>query len=189
MFGVSEGPWPWYVAGPLIGLMVPLMILLKRRFGISTSLQRVCAAAVPKSASLFDYDWRSIGGWNVTFALGVALGGTLAALALPAGDVVAIAAATREALTGLGLSDMRGLAPAQIFSWQALGTWPGFMSMVVGGFLVGFGARVAGGCTSGHAISGIAELRAASVVTVVGFFIGGLTITYLARPALLAGLQ
>ena len=54
-----------------------------------------------------------------------------------------------------------------------------------GGFLVGFGARWAGGCTSGHAISGLADLQVPSLVAVVGFFVGGLAVTHLVLPLLL----
>jgi hypothetical protein len=165
--------------------MVPAMMLLQRRFGISTSLQHLCAATVPGSASLFSYDWRREGGWNLAFVSGVLLGGVLTALVVPGPDEVAIAAATREALRDLGITNFAGLAPTEIFAWDRLGTLAGFLSMVGGGFLVGFGARVAGGCTSGHAITGMAELRASSLVTVLGFFAGGLFVTYLVLPVIL----
>jgi uncharacterized membrane protein YedE/YeeE len=57
--------------------------------------------------------------------------------------------------------------------------------VIVGGFLVGFGARWAGGCTSGHAISGLAALQVPSLLAVVGFFVGGLVVTHLLYPLLL----
>lgn len=185
MLETLSQPWPWYVAGPLIGLMVPAMILLKRRFGVSTSLQHVCAATVPRSAELFRYDWRREGGWNLTFVAGIFFGGILTAVVIPNSGDVAIAETTRAALQGIGITQFHGLAPADIFAWDRLGTLVGFVSMVVGGLLVGFGARMAGGCTSGHAITGMAELRASSLVAVLGFFAGGLTVTYFVLPALL----
>lgn len=57
--------------------------------------------------------------------------------------------------------------------------------MVIGGFLVGFGTAYAGGCTSGHAIAGLADRQAASLLAVCGFFAGGLTCTYLVLPLVL----
>jgi uncharacterized membrane protein YedE/YeeE len=172
------------VAGPLIGLMVPALVLLNRRFGVSTSMMHVCAATIPASADAFQYNWRRDGAWNLFLVGGVAVGGLIAAQLLPAGPID-LAPATVEALEELGLTRFDGLAPPEIFAWDRVGTPVGFLSMVVGGFLVGFGARVAGGCTSGHAISGMAEMKASSLVSVIGFFIGGLTVTYLVLPAIL----
>jgi hypothetical protein len=173
------------VAGPLIGLLVPVMTLLDRRFGISSSLTHACAAVAPTSAEFFNYDWWRVGGWNLVFVAGVFLGGVFSATVIPGSGDIAISAATREALTGIGIHDFHGLAPAEIFAWDRVGTVAGLVSMLLGGFLVAFGARVAGGCTSGHAISGMAELRLSSLVTVLGFFAGGLTITYFVLPRLL----
>jgi uncharacterized membrane protein YedE/YeeE len=56
--------------------------------------------------------------------------------------------------------------------------------MVIGGFLVGFGTRYAGGCTSGHAISGLSNLQFASLIATIGFFAGGLIATHLLYPLL-----
>jgi len=85
----------------------------------------------------------------------------------------------------LGIHDFSGLAPREVFSWSALLTPKGFISVVVGGFLVGFGTAFAGGCTSGHAISGLADLQAASLIAVVGFFAGGLIATHFLLPLFL----
>jgi hypothetical protein len=88
-------------------------------------------------------------------------------------------------LQALGLSDFSGLVPPELFSWSSLTSGPGLVAIVLGGFLVGFGARYAGGCTSGHAITGLATLQGASLLAVVGFFIGGLFTTYVLFPLLL----
>ena len=85
----------------------------------------------------------------------------------------------------IGMETFEGLAPAQFFSWEGLATVPGFVMVVFGGFLVGFGARYAGGCTSGHAISGLANLQLPSLLAVAGFFAGGLLATWLILPLLL----
>lgn len=180
-------PWPWYVAGPLIGLFVPLLLLLGgKQFGISANLRHMCAATLPTKAAFFQYDWKKSGLWNLVFVGGVLAGGFVAGVLLGGTDVtIDLSASTTAALRDLGIQDFSGLVPADLISWQGLATLPGFVMIVGGGLLVGFGARWAGGCTSGHAISGLADLQLPSLVAVVGFFIGGLFVTYALLPALL----
>lgn len=180
-------PWPWYVVGPLIGLTVPALLLLGgKTFGVSANLRHMCAATVPAGLEFFKYDWKKSGLWNLTFILGVALGGFLAVTLLSPPDlVVGISEATVRDLQALGIEDFQGLVPSDLISFSALGTTAGFVSVVVGGFLVGFGARYAGGCTSGHAISGLAALEGASLIAVIGFFVGGLIVTHFILPLLL----
>lgn len=170
-------PWPWYVAGPLLGLAVPLLLWLGGAFGLSRSFDVLCGA-VPAAE-------RRRHRWHVVLALGIALGGALAVLVWDVPDVGAhVSDATRADLAALGLS-VRGWMPAELFSWRALATVPGAVSVVGGGLLVGFGARYAGGCTSGHAVSGLSALQVASLAAVVGFFAGGLAVTHLVLPLLL----
>lgn len=187
MWNLISNPWPWYVAGPLIGLVVPLLLLVgRKRFGVSTSLQHICAATVPCGLGYFNYDWRREGTWLLVFVLGVLLGGFVAATVFTSPDAdIEISGATREALRALGLTDLSGLVPREVFSWTGLLTFPGLVMIVGGSFLVGFGTRYAGGCTSGHAITGVADLQLASLVAVIGFFIGGLFSTHLVLPLLL----
>lgn len=181
-----EQPWPWYVAGPLIGLIVPLLLLLAgREFGISSSLQHICAATLPGGAEYFRYDWRRKGLWNLVFVAGVTAGGFVAGWLFANPDPVAIADSTRAALASMGIRDFSGLVPADLIGWSALLTLRGFCAVVVGGFLVGFGARYAGGCTSGHAITGLATLQPASMLAVAGFFAGGLLVAWIVLPWLL----
>ena len=186
-------PWPWYVAGPLIGLVVPALLLFGGKvFGVSSNLRHLCAALpIPdaKKPNFLRYDWRMAGLWNLVFVIGVGVGGFVGLRLL--GDPqapLALAPATSEALYRLGLTDLSGMMPVGLISWSALGSWPGLIAVVGGGFLVGFGARWAGGCTSGHAISGLANLQIPSLVAVVGFFIGGLFVTYVLLPLLLQAL-
>jgi len=186
MIDALTAPWPWYVTGPLIGLTVPLVYLYAgRKWGVSSTLRDVCAAAIPRGLSYFDYPWRSAGGWRLAMVAGLVIGGFIATATGP-GDV-AISAATRADLAALGLTDFSGPAPREIFRWGALGTIPGIVLILGGGFLVGFGTRYANGCTSGHAISGLAALRVTSLVAVVGFFVGGLIATHLLLPLVLRG--
>ncbi len=183
MLEMLSGPWPWYVGGPLIGLMVPLLLLLDNRtFGVSTSFEHVCAAVFPGRASLFAYDWRKKGGWNLALVLGIVLGGLLSTTLLSNPEPIVIADATRADLATLGVSDFSGLVPSEIFNWSSLKTGQGLLLLVGGGFLIGFGTRYGGGCTSGHAIFGLADLQLPSLIAVLGFFAGGLLTTHVLLP-------
>ncbi len=186
MLELLSEPWPWYLAGPLIGLMVPLLLLLiGKPFGVSSSLRHICAATVPRGIEYFRYDWKRRGAWSLTFVLGILLGSVIAALLLENPDPIAISQATHADLAALGITDFDGLVPDDLISWSSLGTVPGLIVIVLGGFLLGFGSRYAGGCTSGHGITGLATLQKSSLVAVIGFFIGGLFITHLILPLLL----
>ena len=187
MIDLLSRPWPWYVAGPLIGLVVPFVYWYGgKKWGVSSSLRDICAAALPARIEYFRYEWRSAGGWRLAMVAGVLVGAWIAATLLaPIDPLVAIAEATRADLTALGLTDLSGILPGEIFSWEALTGPAGLIIVGAGSFLVGFGARWAGGCTSGHAISGLATLRLSSLVAVVGFFVGGLISVYLLLPLIL----
>ena len=185
MSHLLTGPWPWYVAGPLIGLFVPVLLLLgNRQFGISSNLRHLCAATFPGRLDFFRYDWKGSGAWNLAFMTGILAGGAAAAVILGIPDV-AISEDTRTALQGLGVQDFTGLVPRELFNWQALLTGRGLALIVGGGFLVGFGTAYAGGCTSGHGISGLAAFNRASLVAVLGFFAGGLLGTFVLLPMIL----
>ena len=181
-------PWPWYVAGPLIGLFVPALLLAgNRMFGISGNLRHVCAATLPTRAAFFQYDWRRVGGWNMTFAFGILLGGVLVGLTMPDGAQVALSLEARASIDALGVRDFGGIVPRELFSWSSLLTIRGVVMIVGGGVLVGFGTAYAGGCTSGHAIAGLADFQLPSLVAVIGFFAGGLFGTWVLLPLLLRG--
>lgn len=179
-------PWPWWIAGPAVGVTVPILLVLSgKRFGISSSFQHVCAAVLPSKTKYLSYPWRQVGGWNLIFAFGLIVGGALA-VALSGGPWrVALAPETIQDLAALGVAHEAGLVPPSLFSWQALTSWPGAILMIGGGFLVGFGARYAGGCTSGHGITGIALLQRGSFAAAAGFFVGGIASTYVLLPWIL----
>lgn len=171
-------PWPWYVAGPMIGLTVPaLLILGNKTFGISSSLRHVCAMCVPAGIPFFTYNWKK-DMWNLLFVLGVLIGGFVATNFLANPDSIIVSEATQADLKALGVTDFGNLLPADIFSWENLFTAKGLLFFVIGGFLVGFGTRYAGGCTSGHAIMGISSLQWQSVLATVFFMIGGFLMTH-----------
>ncbi len=186
MIDILRQPWPWWVAGPLIGLVVPFVFWYGgKKWGVSQSLQHICAATLPRQIEYFRYDWRKEGRWNLSMVIGIVLGGFVGGRILSSpDDTVAISAATRADLTELGVTDFTGLVPSDLFSFEALLTPAGFVLVVVGGFLVGFGARWAHGCTSGHAISGLSTLQPSSLVAVFGFFLGGLLSTHFFLPLL-----
>jgi hypothetical protein len=179
-------PWPWYVAGPAIGLIVPLLLWLGNKpFGISSNLRHVCAATVPRGLQYFEYDWRREGAWNLLFVAGVLLGGFLGGVVFANPEPVALSESARATLAGLGITDFRGLVPRELFNWSTAATSLGLVLLVAGGFSVGFGTAYAGGCTSGHAITGLADRQAPSLVAVAGFFAGGLLTTWFILPRLL----
>lgn len=180
-----SAPWPWYIAGPAVGLFVPALLLVGNRlFGVSSNLRHMCSILAPGHIKFFRYDWKRTGLWNLLFAIGIGVGGFVASQWSGLHDV-AIAEETRLALTNLGLHDLSGIAPRELFSWSALLTLKGFVCIVVGGFLIGFGTAYAGGCTSGHAISGLGNLELPSLIAVVGFFAGGMIATYFILPLIL----
>ncbi len=170
-------PWPWFVAGPMIGLTVPaLLILGNKSFGISSSLRHICAACLPAGIPFFQYDWKKEA-WNLLFVLGILIGGMLAVTLLADPNELVLAEETRGELAELGIVDFSGLMPKEIFSWDNLFTTKGLLFFVIGGFLVGFGTRYAGGCTSGHAIMGISSLQWPSLVATIFFMLGGFLMT------------
>lgn len=178
-------PWPWYISGPLIGLMVPVLLILgNKTFGISSTLRHICAACFPGNATFFKYDWRAES-WNLLFAAGIILGGFVAGYIFQNPNAVAISPETVTDLNNLGVTDHSGLIPRQYFNFQALLSLRGCILMIGGGFLVGFGTRYAGGCTSGHSIMGLSNLQWPSLVATICFFAGGLIMTWFILPVLL----
>jgi len=179
-------PWPWYVAGVLIGLTVPALLLLGNKpFGISSSLRDICAACIPSNIAFFKYDWRR-GTWNLFFVAGVLLGGFVAGTFLANPEPVQMAASTRAALQELGVREFDGLMPSDLFGAGAIFSLRGLVFLVVGGLLVGFGTRWAGGCTSGHTIMGLSNLQWPSLVATMAFMAGGLAGTWLLLPLVFA---
>lgn len=187
MLEILQQPWPWWIVGPLITLIMFLLLYSGKRFGLSTSLKTTCSAVgAGRFSSFFKYDWKTEV-WNLVFVGGTVIGGFLASQYLLPVKSVDISPETVATLEGLGMSQPgAAFLPVEIFNWSNLFTLQGFVIMIGGGFLVGFGARYANGCTSGHAISGLSNLQLPSLIAVIGFFIGGLLTTYLILPYLLS---
>ncbi len=178
-------PWPWYIAGPLIGLMVPsLLILGKKMFGVSSSLRHICAACVPFDIPYFKYAWKKEA-WNLFFVGGILIGGFIAATFLFSSEPAPLNPKLITELSGYGITDYHSLVPPQLFNWQQLLTLKGFIMMVMGGFFVGFGTRYAGGCTSGHSIMGLSNLQLPSLIATICFMTGGFIMANFILPFIL----
>jgi uncharacterized membrane protein YedE/YeeE len=178
-------PWPWYVAGPLIGLVVPLLLILgNKTFGISSSLRHVCAACFPANITFFKYDWKKES-WNLLFVVGALIGGLISSKFLSNHQAIIVNPELKKELATYGISNFDSLIPTQLFSWENLLTVKGFILMVLGGFLVGFGTRYAGGCTSGHSISGLANLQWTSLIATCCFMAGGFLMANIILPFIL----
>jgi len=178
-------PWPWYVAGPLIGLTVPLLLIMgNKRLGVSSSLRHICAACFPANISFFKYDWKREA-WNLFFVFGIFVGGIIAANVLKNPQPIQMNPKLMSELQQYKISDCHSLMPTDIFNWHALLTAKGFLLTVFGGFLVGFGTRYAGGCTSGHAIMGLSTLQWPSLVATICFMAGGFMMANIFLPMIL----
>jgi uncharacterized membrane protein YedE/YeeE len=178
-------PWPWYVAGPLIGLIVPLLLLIgNKAFGISSSLRHVCAACLPANIPFFKYDWKKEI-WNLFFVGGIIIGAVLVTQLFSNPNPIELNPKLAADLQVHGISNFRGMVPTELFSWNSLFTVKGIIMIVIGGFLVGFGTRYAGGCTSGHAIMGLSNLQLPSLIATISFMVGGFIVANLIMPILL----
>jgi uncharacterized membrane protein YedE/YeeE len=185
MIAFLSKPWPWWVAGPLIGLTVPLLLILgNKTFGVSSSLRHICAAIFPSRIPFFSYQWKREA-WNLFFVVGILGGGFIAANIFHDPNPVRLNPALVSSLRDQGVHDYSGLMPTDLFKWSALFTLKGFFLMIVGGFMVGFGTRYAGGCTSGHSISGLANLQWPSLVATICFMAGGFIMANLVLPLIL----
>jgi len=181
-----QKPWPWWVAGPLIGLTVPaLLILGNKSFGISSSLRHMCAACIPANIPFFSYNWKKEI-WNLFFVGGIFLGGIIAGFLLTNPEPIVVAPTLASDLAAYGITNYNHIVPADLFSWPALLTLRGFIMMVAGGFLVGFGTRYAGGCTSGHAIMVLSNLQWPSLIATISFMVGGFIMVNLILPYILS---
>ena len=186
MLEIIKQPWPWYVAGPLVGLTVPILLILgNKSFGISSSLRHVCAACIPSNINFFKYDWKKEL-WNLFFVLGIFFGGVIASNLLMNTGKIDINPNLKAEFATYGITDYSNLVPVQLISFESLITLRGFIIMVVGGFLVGFGTRYAGGCTSGHSIMGLSNLQWPSLVATVCFMAGGFLMANVILPIILS---
>lgn len=177
---ILYGPWPWYIGGPLVAFIMLALLKLGKNFGFSSNFRTMCSAlGAGKSCDFFDFNWRSQQ-WNLLFLVGTIIGGFVAAHLLGNNQIVNISEKTISTLQAYGFESAgKAYLPTELFFDLNV---KNICILLVGGILVGFGTRYAGGCTSGHAISGLSDLQWPSLVAVIGFFIGGLLMVHVLFP-------
>lgn len=177
--------WHWSISGFLIGMVLLLLTYFGKNFGMSSNLRSFCAmTGVGKRVSFFNWDWQSQR-WNLTVVLGAMIGGYVAVHFLSNPNNVSINNDTILQLTKMGIDAPNGnLAPKLMFGNNVFYSPKMMTILLFGGLLIGFGSRYAGGCTSGHAISGLSNLQMPSLKAVIGFFLGGLVMAHFIFPHL-----
>jgi uncharacterized protein len=179
-------PWSWYVSGIAISGMMFFLIFSGKTFAFSSNFRTICAACgAGKWSGFFQYDWKSQV-WNLLFLVGSVIGGWIGIHYLSSDVPIDLSTAFLADLTTMGFALPSGSQPQEIYGIGNLSSPGKVFILILGGFLVGFGARYAGGCTSGHAITGLSNLQLPSLIAVVGFFIGGLLMTHILYPFLFA---
>ena len=180
-------PWPWYFAGPLLALVLYMMLNFGKTFGFSSNLRTMCTiAGGARFSDLFDIDWKAQS-WNLIFLVGTIIGAYVASNYLMIDQVIDLNPNTAAALADLNInSNVNSYVPEELFDASRLGSIKSLAILIGGGLLVGFGTRWAGGCTSGHAITGLSNLQLPSLIATIGFFIGGLLMTHFLLPIILA---
>lgn len=149
----------WAIAGGAIGVITLLLLYLtNRRLGISTGFESVCALVSRRPYFQRD-ELQGPGRWRLPFLAGLFVGG-VASATLAGGLEPSMELGMFEAASGAGHTGK--------LAW-----------MFVGGLFIGFGARLAGGCTSGHGIFGIANFEKSSWISTVSFMAAGIATTQL----------
>ena len=175
--------WPWYISGFLIGIVMLLLNYFGKVFGMSSNLRTLCTiAGADKFADFFRFDWKAQR-WNLAVVLGTMIGGYVAVHHMSDPSNVAINPKTIEKLASIHIDAPDGkLAPQALFGNEIFQSPKIILVLIIGGILIGFGSRYAGGCTSGHAISGLSNLQIPSLKAVIGFFVGGLIMAHFILP-------
>jgi len=182
MIEFIKQPWPWYASGAAIAFIMVLLLYFGKSFGFSSNLRTLCSiAGAGKTSKFFDFDWRTQV-WNLLFLIGAIIGGYIAATFLKYDQPLQLSNATIADLHALGIPFDGHLNPSVIYNWSFASTAKGLAILIGGGLMVGFGSRYAGGCTSGHGISGLSNLQLPSLLAVIGFFAGGIIMTHLLFP-------
>ena len=176
-------PWPWYVSGPLIALVLALLLYFGKTFGMSSNLRTMCTIlGADRFSNFFRFNWREQS-WNLIVVIGAIIGGYLAVNFLSNDSTTLLNKKTIAELQNMGFQNPGySLVPNEMYNLEAITSIKGLLLLIVGGLLVGFGTRYAGGCTSGHAITGLSSLQKPSLIAVIGFFIGGLLMANFILP-------
>lgn len=182
-------PWPWWFSGLIISAIMFALLFFGKTFGFSSNLKTICSmGGAGKKLSFFDFNWKEKI-WNIVFLIGAILGGFIAQEFLsPGNEPIDISKETISDLKSMGFKAPKTLQPMELFSNASVFDLKAFLLLGIGGLFIGFGSRYAGGCTSGHAISGISNLQLPSLIASIGFFIGGLIMTHTIFPYLFPAL-
>ena len=176
-------PWPWYISGPLIALVMALLLYFGKTFGMSSNLRTMCSiGGAGKFSDFFKINWRDHS-WNLIVVAGAVIGGFIAVQFLSNESITNLNPTTISELKEFGFANPGAtLVPDEMYNIEAITSFKGISLLIIGGLLVGFGTRYAGGCTSGHAITGLSSLQRPSLIAVIGFFLGGLLMTNFILP-------
>ncbi|MEO8933562.1 MAG: YeeE/YedE thiosulfate transporter family protein [Xanthomarina sp.] len=180
MLEIIKEPWAWYVSGAAIAFIMLLLLLTGKTFGMSSNLRILCSiCGLGKWSDFFRDDWRNQM-WNILVVIGAIGGGYFGAFYLSNDSTIALSQSTIENLESMGFhAPGASYLPEELFNFT---DWTSMLILVLGGLLIGFGSRYAGGCTSGHAISGLSNFQLPSLIAVIGFFIGGLLMVHVIMP-------
>lgn len=178
-------PWAWYIGGPLIAISLLLYFYFGKNFGASTNFETLCTmAGAGKISDYFKTDWKERS-FALLFVIGLIIGGYISSIYLIPEQTIDLNPKTVQELSNLGFSNIGNqYFPDEIFSDEVVFSLKGFLILLVSGVLIGFGTRYAGGCTSGHAITGLSSLQLPSLLAVIGFFIGGIIAAWFLIPVL-----
>ena len=176
-------PWPWFVGGPLIALTLFLYFYFGKNFGASTNFETLCTiAGAGKVSNYFKKDWKERD-FALLFVVGLIVGGFISSNYLIPNQAIDLNPTTIQELIELGFSNpAKSYFPDEIFSDEVVMSLKGFLILILSGVCIGFGTRYAGGCTSGHAITGLSNFQLPSLLAVIGFFIGGIIAVWFLIP-------
>ncbi len=157
---------PWYIAGPLIGLIVPALLFLRQKqFGVSSSFSFILSHFLPKSSYFINAKTKS--NWQFHFAVGILLS--------------ALASSYFISLEDLVIENVPNEIP---YLMGEIYTSDNAFLFLIGGLLIGFGARYADGCTAGNCIMGVSQFSVSSIIATVSFFIAGVLTAQFINPLL-----
>lgn len=147
----SGGRWPWWIAGPALGLLVVGFFLVSNQpLGASGAYAETAKVLTGRKDAV---------SWRVWYLIGIPVGGFLGIT-----------------LVGNGFEARTGYEPL-VEAWNS--NWIVGAVVLVGATVMGYGARMAGGCTSGHGICGTAQRSPASLAATGTFMAVAIATTYL----------
>ncbi len=166
---LTDKSWSPYITGVIIGLLqIPAFLLIETALGTSSSYVTMAAhlasyfdSAVARYDYLAKHMWGAKNLWQLAMVVGIVIGAFLSSRLSGIGRAAMSPVWTRA----VGVSTFGARAPMAF----------------AGGFIMVFGARIADGCTTGHGISGIAQLSVGSTVAVASMFAGAIAVALMMK--------